>query len=225
MPTLSMLHAAAPCLLFLHCLAMSTFSTLLGHVNFFTLLHHVCFIHAAAPCVLFPLCCTMSSLSTLMCHVNFYHAAVPCLLFHTTAPCLLFPCCCDMSALSKLLRHVYFSTLLCYVYFSMLLRFVYCDMSTVSTMACLLWHSSVEKVDIVEQHVYVFHAATLCLLFPNCCAMSTFSTLLGYVDFFSLFCCAMYNFSTCCVMSTFTKLLHYVYFSMLLRYGFFFHTP
>ena len=157
---------------------MSTFTTLLCHVYFFTLLRHVYFSHAAATCLLFQNCCAMS----------------------------IFPRCCA-------------------VYFSMLLRVVYCDMSTVSTMACLLWHSSVEKVDIVEQHVYVFHAATLCLLFPNCCAMSTFSTLLGYVDFFSLFCCAMYNFSTCCVMSTFTKLLHYVYFSMLLRYGFFFHTP
>ena len=57
-------HSGAAGLLFSHCCAMSTFSTLLPHDFLF---------QAAAPCLLFPLCCPMSALLTMLHHVYYLY--------------------------------------------------------------------------------------------------------------------------------------------------------
>ena len=77
-----------------------------------------------------------------------------------------------MSTFSKLLRHVYFFFAAVPCLFSKLLF-----------------------------HIYFFHAAAPWLLFPQCCAMSTFFMQQSHVFFLR----------HCCAMPTFSKLLHHVY--------------
>ena len=101
-------RAAVLCVLFPHCCAMSTFSTLLRNFYFF------------------PRCCDISLLSTLLRNVSTFSLLLCSVyFFHDAAPCLLIQRSCVISALT---------TLLCHVYLSTLLHFVYRDMYTLSTL-------------------------------------------------------------------------------------------
>ena len=68
-----------------------------------------------------------------------------------------------------------------------------------------------------------FHAAPPWLLFPRCCAMTTFSTLLHYVYFFHA-AVLWLLFKRCCALSTFSMMLTMTTFSTMLRTDYFFNT-
>ena len=107
-----------------------------------------------------------------------------------------------MSTFSALLRHFFsFDTVAQCLYFFLDAapwQFFY-DAAPCPFIPCCCVMSALTTL---LHHVYLFHAATLCLLFPrcftlstaicllfpHCCAMSTFSTLLSYVNFYMLLC-------------------------------------
>ena len=111
----------------------------------------------------------MSTFSMVLHYVHFFHAA---------ALCLRFQHLCDTSLFPMLLDYVYFIHAALLYLFSTLLRYDY--FSTPS------------------HYVYLFKDAPLCLLFPRCCAVLTFS-----------FCP--------CALTTFSTQLRFVYFHALIR--------
>ena len=132
-------------------------------------------------------------------------------------PCDLFLLSINLIAISS------FSTLLCHVYFSMILYNVYLFhtpmlcLSFYAVAPCLIFPRccTVSAFSTLLPFVYSFHAAAPCLHFPRCCAMSIVSTKLHPV-YFSTLLCHVYFFNACAMSPFYAAVLCCVFYSTLL---------